>query len=210
MTEIWLLHKSKIIGVIIALGVAVFIIWSQTTPSKEEEEVAPMTYLLDEAQQEEKESEENLDETKQPTTEIMIDVKGAVKNPGVFQMKQGERVVDAVERAGGFLLEADTDLVNLAAVLTDEMVLYVPKIGEENPIIHEKKSSDTNSGKININTASEGELVTLSGIGPAKAKAIIEYREKHGFFKDIEDLVNVTGIGQKSLESIQEEITVTD
>jgi len=141
---------------------------------------------------------------------IVVDVKGAVKNPGVYRMNIGERVVDVLEKAGGLTAQADKKQVNLAKKLADEMVIYIPKVGETlpenmNPVT---ANGDAGGGKININTATEQELQQISGIGPSKAKAIIEYREKNGSFQTIEDLDKVSGIGEKTLEHMKDQITV--
>ncbi|KMJ60545.1 hypothetical protein AB685_05060 [Bacillus sp. LL01] len=169
-------------------------------------------------------NDENMDETEKEMTgekpvdiELLIDIKGAVLHPGVYRMKSGERIIDAVEQAGGFLEDADTRKVNLAALLTDEMVILVPREGEdlEEAVILQSENNGNDptahkEGKVNINTASLEELTTLTGVGPAKAKAIIDYRTEHGMFKQVEDIVNVTGIGEKSFEKIRDEITVAN
>jgi len=139
---------------------------------------------------------------------IVVDVEGAVKHPGVYEMKQGDRVVDVVKKAGGLTKEADPAQINLAKKLTDEMQIYIPKEGESGRGMATTDTGGTaEGGKININTATVDELQTIPGIGPAKASAIIEYREKNGPFKKVEDLDNVSGIGEKTLEHIKDKIT---
>lgn len=148
-------------------------------------------------------------EEKAQSKTIVVDIKGAVVRPGVYEIKDTARVNDVVAMAGGFTKEADQTKVNLAAKVHDEMMIYVPTRGETNvsstnpPLI---PSSD--SKKVHINTASEEEILQLSGIGPSKAAAIIAYREEHGPFEKVEDLLNVTGIGEKTLEKIREQIVV--
>ncbi|MGV3487550.1 MAG: helix-hairpin-helix domain-containing protein [Tuberibacillus sp.] len=142
---------------------------------------------------------------------ILVDLKGAVKNPGVYRMSPGDRVVDVVQQAGGLTNEADKAKVNMAKKLSDEMMVYIPKIGENVPQGQDPSvSADgvSEQGKININTASEQELQQIQGIGPSKAKAIIEYREKNGPFQTIKDLDKVSGIGEKTLEQMEEQITI--
>ncbi|MCF6408556.1 helix-hairpin-helix domain-containing protein [Pseudalkalibacillus salsuginis] len=135
---------------------------------------------------------------------LVVDVKGAVRKPGVFEMKSGQRVNDVVQLAGGFSEDADVNSVNLAQVLVDEMVIYVAKVGEEAlPVV----SNEKEDGKIDINRAEDTELETIPGIGPSKAGAIIAYREENGPFSSIDELVNVPGIGQKTLEQLKEYIT---
>jgi competence protein ComEA len=140
---------------------------------------------------------------------IIVDIKGAVARPGVYEIKDTARVNEVVAMAGGFTKEADQTKVNLAAKVHDEMMIYVPARGETNiPSIDSSLISSNDSNKIHINTASEEEILQLPGIGPTKAAAIIAYREKHGPFQKVEDLSNVTGIGEKTLEKIKERIVV--
>ncbi len=168
--------------------------------------------------QEQTEQLNNEDELqKQPAIhEIMVDVKGAVNTPGVYLLTNEDRVVDAIEKAGGYTEEADTRLVNHAQRLQDEMVIYIPKKGEDlefkqettSQTINIPSNNESSSGKVNINSADEAVLTTLPGIGPSKAQAIIEYRENSGSFKTIEDLKNVSGIGDKTFEKLRDFIDV--
>lgn len=135
---------------------------------------------------------------------FVIDVKGAVENPGVYELKKGSRVYEVIELAGGFLQEADEKQLNLAQLLHDEMMIYVPIKGEEGTM----KADAKKDGKIAINSADAAELEQLPGIGPAKAQAIIHYRDENGFFKEIDDLLHVPGIGPKSIESLREMVTI--
>ncbi|MEC1506863.1 helix-hairpin-helix domain-containing protein [Bacillus haynesii] len=143
--------------------------------------------------------------------EVIIDLKGAVKNPGVYQMKEGDRVHDALKKAGGTVKKADQKQINLAAVLQDGMVVYIQFEGEETAgsLSEAGSRAEGNSGGlVNINTASSEELQAIPGIGPSKAEAVIEYREENGPFQTIEDITNVSGIGEKSFERIKSSITV--
>ena len=139
---------------------------------------------------------------------IFVDIKGAVKKPGIYQMKVGDRVKDALDAAGGLTEEADSQKVNLAKRLEDQMAIVVPKVGEEAEAIPAGVTSKETSkeGKVNINTATVEELKTLKGVGEKKAEAIIEYRKKNGSFKTKEDLMKVRGIGKKLFESFEERI----
>ncbi|MGP4071456.1 helix-hairpin-helix domain-containing protein [Piscibacillus sp. B03] len=142
-------------------------------------------------------------EINQPDS-IMVDVKGEVKVPGVYKMKDGERVIDVIEQAGGLTENADEASVNLAMILKDEMVIHV----RSGDIDNDNESYETQSNKIPINTADVNDLTQIPGIGEQKAKAIIQYREEHGFFKSAEDLLNISGIGEKTLDRIREFIVV--
>lgn len=159
---------------------------------------------------------------------IFIDIKGEVNSPGVYEMQLGDRVIDAVQMAGGFTDEATTDNVNLSKKLKDESVIIIPsylknyenvtikndyEIDINDDIVQsEKNESDekieSSSNLININTASVVELMSLDGIGESKAKAIIEYRDINGDFENILDIKNVSGIGESIYEKIKDYITV--
>lgn len=147
------------------------------------------------------------------STVIYVDVKGEIHHPGVYQMKAESRVKDLIEAAGGFTPLADDQKLNLAQLLEDQMVIVVPKKGEEvNSELAQASTSQKKEvgkeGKVNINTATVEELKTLKGIGEKKAEAIIEYRKKNGSFKNKEELMKVRGIGKKLYESFQERVIV--
>ncbi|KRN94049.1 DNA uptake protein related DNA-binding protein [Pediococcus stilesii] len=153
----------------------------------------------------------------------MVDVKGAVKNPGVYEVKDGMRVIDAVEIAGGMTNSADRKNINMAQQLSDQQVIYVPVKGEvkdavvqesENKVVGGSAAEQNGSGSskstklVNINSATKEELQSLNGVGEKKADQIINFREEQGEFKTIEDLKKVQGIGQKIFEGLQDSITV--
>lgn len=141
--------------------------------------------------------------------EILVDVKGAVQTPGVYKATTGDRVIDVIERAGGITESANEEAVNLAMRVTDEMVIYVPLIGEETESVTTTVSAGGGeSDKININKANATELETLPGVGPAKSAAIIEYRETNGPFQTIEDIMSISGFGEKTFEKLKESISV--
>ena len=175
-----------------------------------------------------------------------IDIKGFVYNPGVYSIEKGKRVVDAINQAGGLMENANTSLLNLSMLVSDQMVIVVYSNEEINALIETVKKQqtketlckdtvsndacittsksvvvprlpsqetsdtkiDVSSEKININTASKETLMTLSKIGESKANSIIEYREKNGEFKAIEDIKKVSGIGDSLFESIKDYITI--
>ena len=147
------------------------------------------------------------------STVIYVDVKGEIHHPGVYQMKAESRVKDLIEAAGGFTPLADDQKLNLAQLLEDQMVIVVPKKGEEvNSELAQASTSQKKEvgkeGKVNINTATVEELKTLKGIGGKKAEAIIEYRKQNGSFKNKEELMKVRGIGKKLYESFEERVIV--
>lgn len=143
---------------------------------------------------------------------IIIEIKGQVVKPGVYELPAGSRVQDAVRLAGGLLPEAEDRAINLAMKVSDEMSIYVPAFGEEAavPITATAAPSTAGgaSGQINLNTADETTLMELPGIGPSKAAAIIAYRDESGPFTAIEQLKEVSGIGDKTYEQLQESIAV--
>ena len=139
---------------------------------------------------------------------IFVDVKGAVKHPGVFETTKDKRVKDLIEEAGGLLDDADTATLNLSQKVKDQMVIYVLKHGEKPKQISDGGSSSSNTDVININTANKERLMKISGVGKTKAEAIISYREKNGDFKSKEDITKVKGIGKSTFEKIKDKIEV--
>lgn len=174
-------------------------------------------------------------ETKKQTNKEVykVDIKGQVINPGIYSLNSNSRVIDVIEKAGGLTENADTSVINLSKKINDEMVIIIYSYDEvkefgktkekekqvltecknneiyslENNACIEIKETTTISGKININTATKEELMTLTGIGESKANDIIKYRETNGPFKTIEDLTKVNGIGESTLANIKENIT---
>lgn len=147
-------------------------------------------------------------------TMIYVDIKGAVKVPGIYQLKNQQRIWDALALAGGVSEEADTTQVNYAQKVKDQMIIYVPKKGEPVPqsleTLQESAPAQQNQEeKINLNTATEAELQTISGIGAKKAQEIIRFRDEQGPFKTVEELKNVPGIGEKTVERLKDMLTVT-
>ena len=196
--ESWsLLVKGTAIGGVLLLLVGVGGLFSKKEEAVEDVTVVETTVLA-----------EKTEVSTTQETVIFVDIKGAVKNPGVYQMKSGDRVKDALDAAGGLTDEADSQKVNLAQRVEDQMVIVVPKVGEEATEIPAGVTSKeaAKDGKVNINTATVEELKTLKGVGEKKAEAIIEYRKKNGSFKTKEDLMKVRGIGKKLFESFQERI----
>lgn len=152
-----------------------------------------------------------------------IDIKGSVKKPGVYEFKKNDRVIDAINMAGGLLKNANTSNVNLSQKLTSEMVIYISnnnEIKNDNnkincdtkckvEVIEVNNCVDENNkkNKININTATVEDFTNLNGIGESKAKSIIQYRETNGDFKSIEDIKNISGIGESLFNKIKDNIT---
>ena len=164
---------------------------------------------------------------KQEEVKLYFDIKGSVKKPGVYEFKKNDRVIDAINMAGGLLKNANTSNINLSQKLVSEMVIYVmnnseikngskviscdtkckTEVIEVNNCVEEKKL-ETSKNKININTATVEDFTGLSGIGEAKAKSIVEYRNSNGNFKSIEDIKNISGIGEALFNKIKDNIEV--
>lgn len=171
---------------------------------------------------------------KEESTKLYFDIKGSVKKPGVYEFTQGDKIIDAINKAGGLTKNAITNNLNLSKKLTNEMVIYVfsknelttTKAYEQISNASECKcetieinncvdknttnesNKDTVPAKININTDNKERLMTISGIGSSKADAIIEYRTKNGNFKTTEDIMNVSGISKTIYDKIKDIITV--
>lgn len=182
----------------------------------------------------------NKEEVKETTkkdsnnTTYKVDIKGYINNPNIYEVKEGSRVIDVINMAGGLKDNADTSVLNLSKKVFDEMVIIVysndevvdfAKTKEVEEQVQEKciqedanalkndacikdSSSTTTNALVNINTASKEELMTISGIGEAKANNIISYRETNGNFKTIEDIKNVSGIGDSIFAQIKNHITI--
>ena len=222
MTFRYRYRKQIIIGIIAAIiiiGLVIFTIISINKSNDKEDIVV--------------EKKINKKAVKKVEEEFKVDIKGQVINPGIYSLKANSRVIDVIAAAGGLTGEADTSVLNLSKKIKDEMVIIVysreevidfhktkeiEKQVEERCVQKDEESlkndaciiSDSEvskTGKVSINTASLEELMTLTGIGEAKAKDIISYREKNGPFKTIEDIKNVSGIGDSVFAKIKENIT---
>ena len=149
--------------------------------------------------------------------EVYVDVDGAVASPGVYRLKEGARVSQAIDAAGGLTTEADVTGLNRASKVADGQKIYVPTVGEQQAAAvtsgadsgaSPTSGAGASSGLVNINTASAAELQTLSGIGPSMAQSIIDERTQNGAFASVDDLMRVSGIGEKKLAKIKDCICV--
>ncbi|MFM0790846.1 helix-hairpin-helix domain-containing protein [Streptococcus suis] len=194
------------------LLMATFLIFSQ--PAKSDQ-----TGLTDFSQpQQSSSSQEQLEEVSteasEESSQLVVDVKGAVAKPGLYTLEADARVNDAVDAAGGLTSQADPKSINLAQKLSDEAVVYVASKDENISVVANTTASSAMSQEekstilVNLNTATEADLQTISGIGAKRAADIIAYREANGGFKSVDDLNNVSGIGDKTMESIRPYVTV--
>lgn len=183
------------------------------------------------------ELEPEVHEERDEVKKIKIDIKGEVKSPGVYELKENDRVSDAIKKSGGLTENADTELINLSKTLKDEMVIIIYNKNEIEEIRQKSKEPETiikyiekkctcpdttndacikkeiskeekQNSKISINTGSLEELMQVEGIGESKAKAIIKYREENGLFETIEDIKKVSGIGESTFEKFKNNITI--
>ncbi len=135
---------------------------------------------------------------------IFVHILGAVARPGLYELNDGDRGVDVVAAAGGFLDTADQSQLNLARLLVDGEQIVVPVVGE----VPASAPGTSSSGLVNLNTADEAALDTLPRVGPAMAQRILDWREANGGFTAVEDLLSVTGIGDKTFEGLKDLVTV--
>ena len=152
---------------------------------------------------------------------IVVHVSGAIKSPGVVKLKQGARIEDAIEKAGGLKDNADISNVNLAYVLEDGVKIIIPEKGDDGQtvdivsssvgdeiILNFNSNEEEKKTKVNINKASQSDLESLSGVGPSLASKIIDYRNNNGKFSNIEDIKNVSGIGDNKFDAIKDYICI--
>ncbi|NQN49099.1 ComEA family DNA-binding protein [Streptococcus suis] len=194
------------------LLMATFLIFSQ--PAKSDQTGLTEFPQTDQASSSQEQTEETSTEVSKDPSQLVVDVKGAVAKPGLYTLEADARVNDAVEAAGGLTSQADPKSVNLAQKLSDEAVVYVASKDENISVVTSTTASsamsseEKSTSQVNLNTATEADLQTISGIGAKRAADIIAYREANGGFKSVDDLNNVSGIGDKTMESIRPYVTV--
>ena len=196
--------KKQVIIIALASLIMITIFYlNQSTSSIDS--VSLDSYVENEREVTEIEEIENVEEQ---VNHYIVDVKGQVKFPGVYEVEEHLRVHDVIQLAGGFLEMANETAINLAQKISDEMVIYVPHLDEEinNASTATAWSPSQDEKKVSLNQATTGELETLPGIGPSKAAAIIKYREEVGAFQSIDELTNVSGIGEKTLEKLRDSL----
>ncbi len=203
--------KQKIIVVVLIIIMCIVIGYYiiSKTEKYDYSDIEKISNIIEEDQ----EVDDNIIENK-----IVIHITGEVEEEGIIELEKGARISDAIEEAGGTTEEADLSNVNLAYSLSDGQKVKIPNINEkdEEIIVVEEKAGDniiiegnkSKEEKININKAAQTEIETLPGIGPSTALKIITYRNEHGKFKNIEDIKNVSGIGDSKFENIKEYICV--
>lgn len=171
--------------------------------------------LENSSQDNEQQGSQNLIDEKSEVDSSMIYVYicGQVANPGVYQVSSEARVFSVIQLAGGLTEDADATLVNQAETLEDGQMIYIPAVGEEvtagmTSMLQDGHLQNADSGKVNINTANLEELMGLPGIGEGKAQSILQYRQEHGSFQSIEEIMNVEGIKEGTYSKFKDQITI--
>ncbi len=211
--------------IVIVLLIIYYIFYKNSSMYKEFEEESKIQELMPYEEETKQENIANRETNKEPKEIIIVHITGEVKVAGVVELENNARVIDAVNKAGGFTENADVDKVNLAYVLSDGVKIYIPSKNDneqnntnvkeyitsdsgDNVIMEETKMKETKNTLVNINEATQTELETLPGIGPSIALKIISYREENGKFSSVEDIKNVSGIGENKFNNIRELICI--
>lgn len=209
MNQRYLLYGGILLVVIITV-IGGFLLF--TPSSNTEEDALPEdAFLFEEEAEGLEETETETEQKEEEKTEVFVDVKGEIARPGIYEMEVDRRVDDAIREAGGVTEEANEKAINFAEKLQDEMVVYVPHEDEKD---HEgwgasaTASGDDEEEMININVADEATLQQLSGVGPVTAEAVVQYREENGNFQQASDIQNVSGIGEKTYQQLEDQIDV--
>ena len=197
-------------GLGLALGGFFLLEPSSQTPAKETNLQAEVAAVSKDSSSEKEVKKEEKEESPEQDL-ITVDVKGAVKSPGIYDLPVGSRVHDAVQKAGGLTEEADSKSLNLAQKVSDEALVYVPTKGEEAASQQAASGTTPSSSKekkVNLNKASLEELKQVKGLGGKRAQDIIDHREANGKFKSVDELKKVSGIGAKTIEKLKDYVTV--
>ena len=208
------IKEYKIIVICAGLGLALgsfFLLKPATQTSVKETNLQTEVAAVSKDSSAEKEVKKEEKEESPEQDLITVDVKGAVKSPGIYDLPVGSRVHDAVQKAGGLTEEADSKSLNLAQKVSDEALVYVPSKGEEaasQQAVSGTSPSTSKEKKVNLNKASLEELKQVKGLGGKRAQDIIDHRETNGKFKSVDELKKVSGIGAKTIEKLKDYVTV--
>ena len=208
------IKEYKIIVICAGLGLALggfFLLKPSTQTSVKETNLPAEVAAISKDSSSEKEVKKEEKEESPEQDLITVDVKGAVKSPGIYDLPVGSRVHDAVQKAGGLTEEADSKSLNLAQKVSDEALVYVPTKGEEAASQQATSGTTPSSSKekkVNLNKASLEELKQVKGLGGKRAQDIIDHREVNGKFKSVDELKKVSGIGAKTIEKLKDYVTV--
>ena len=205
LKELIILHKETIkkaaLPVVVVAALLFFWMGENDEKAQIKENDRPVSEIVEQQSVE----ETAIDDVK---SEIYVDISGCVYNPGVYKIKGGTRLFQVVEKAGGLTPEADTDSINQAEEVYDGQKILISSKGNSGENQMSSAVQESQNGKININTADSLKLQEIPGVGPTTAQKIIDYRQNYGKFKSKEDIVNVSGIGEKTYENIKDYIIV--
>ena len=208
------IKEYKIIVICAGLGLALsgfFLLKPTSQTSVKETNLQAEVAAVSKDSSSEKEIKKEEKEESPEQDLITVDVKGAVKSPGIYDLPVGSRVHDAVQKAGGLTEQADSKSLNLAQKVSDEALVYVPTKGEEAASQQADTGTTPSSSKdkkVNLNKASLEELKQVKGLGGKRAQDIIDHREANGKFKSVDELKKVSGIGAKTIEKLKDYVTV--
>ena len=203
------IKEYKIIVICVSLGLVLggFLLLKPVaqTPAKESNLQSEGTAVSKDSS-----SEKEVKKEESPEQDLItVDVKGAVKSPGIYDLPVGSRINDAVQKAGGLTDNADSKSINLAQKISDEALVYVPTKGEDTSQATQSNASNSKENKkVNLNKASLEELKQVKGLGAKRAQDIIDHRDSNGKFKSVDELKKVSGIGTKTIEKLKEYVTV--
>lgn len=202
------IKEYKIIVICASLGMVLggffFLKPVAQTPAKESNLQTEVTTVSKDEKEDKNQKEEVVEQDL-----ITVDVKGAVKSPGIYDLPVGSRINDAVQKAGGLTDNADSKSINLAQRISDEALVYVQTKEEAtSQEAHSNASNTKENKKVNLNKASLEELKQVKGLGAKRAQDIIDHRESNGKFKSVDELKKVSGIGAKTIEKLKEYVTV--
>ena len=205
------IKEYKIIVICVSLGLVLggFFILKPVaqTPTKESNLQSEVTAVSKDSTDEKEDGNQKEEVVDQDL--ITVDVKGAVKTPGIYDLPVGSRINDAVQKAGGLTDNADSKSINLAQKISDEALVYVPTKGEDTSQATQSNTSNSKENKkVNLNKASLEELKQVKGLGAKRAQDIIDHRDSNGKFKSVDELKKVSGIGTKTIEKLKEYVTV--
>lgn len=205
------IKEYKIIVICVSLGLVLggFFLLKPVaqTPAKESNLQSEVTAVSKDSTDEKEDGNQKEEVVDQDL--ITVDVKGAVKTPGIYDLPVGSRINDAVQKAGGLTDNADSKSINLAQKISDEALVYVPTKGEDTSQATQSNTSNSKENKkVNLNKASLEELKQVKGLGAKRAQDIIDHRDSNGKFKSVDELKKVSGIGTKTIEKLKEYVTV--
>lgn len=207
LSELWIKYRIQVLIIVIAAVVGGYWIFNK---NNNDTLLSNTNAVLTSS-----ETESCLTSTDTIKKIVAIDIKGAVKIPGVYELKAEDRINEALKAAGGPLSNADLRQVNLAKQLTDQQMIYIPFQGETpvassstEPSASNNDDGSDSSVKINLNTATKEQLCQITGIGDKKADLILQYRQEHGQFKSVDELKEINGFGDKTVNKLKDHLSI--